>query len=203
MRVSTLSTICRLLIASTTPFIVGCAPSTLGVTIRYLPQYSAQPVPGAGSVQVAVQVDDARSNKADIGTAATVLRTWEITTTDNLAQAVRDAVQIELQDRGFKIGADSAQLMINLNGLEVERRTGWIYENRAHALWMMQVRVMRKNGTVIYTHEAAGEAGDPSIAADHSVGSAERVTNLALQDCIQRLFADPQFINALLNAGKP
>jgi uncharacterized lipoprotein YajG len=192
-----------LLFASAALLIAGCAPSTLGVTIRYLPQYNAQPVPGADSVQVAVQVDDARSNKADIGTAATALRTWEITTNDNLAQAVRNAVQIELQDRGFKIGADSAKLMINLNGLEVERRTGWIYENRAHALWMMQVRVMRKNGTVIYTHEAAGEGGDTSITADHSVGSAERVTNLALQDCIQRLFADPKFIDALLKAGKP
>ena len=93
--------------------------------------------------------------------------------------------------------------MIILNGLEVERRTGWIYANSAHAMWMMQVRVMRKNGTVIYTHEAAGEGSVTSIAADHSVGSAERVTNLALQDCIQRLFADPKFIDALLKAGKP
>ena len=184
-------------------FIVGCAPSTLNVTIRYLPQYNAQPVAGADSVQVEVQADDARSNKADIGTAATALRTWEITTNDNLAQAVKDAVQTELRDRGFKIGPDSAKLMIVLNGLEVERRTGWIFENSAHALWMMQVRVVRKSGTVLYTREAAGEGGDAHIAAALSVGSAERVTNLALQDCIQRLFADPKFIDTLLQAGKP
>lgn len=68
---------------------------------------------------------------------------------------------------------------------------------------MMQVEVMRKDGKVIYAHEAVGERGDTYIDADHSVGSAERVMNLAVEDCIQRLFADPKFIDALLKASKP
>ncbi|MGB8412434.1 MAG: YajG family lipoprotein [Candidatus Binatus sp.] len=201
MRVFTVSAICRLLTGAATILIVGCAP--LDVSMRYLPQTDVQPVPGAESVRVAVQVDDLRSNTADIGTLANPLRTREITTNDNVAQAVRDAVQIELRDRGFKIGADSAALVIHVNGLDVERRIGWVYKNNTHAMLMMQVEVMRKDGKVIYAHEAVGERGDTYIDADHSVGSAERVMNLAVEDCIQRLFADPKFIDALLKASKP
>jgi hypothetical protein len=203
VKVLPVSSICRLLCAVAAILVVGCAPSSLEVNLRYLPQTDVQPIRGAESVQLAVTVDDVRSNKADVGTAATPLRTWEITTTENLAETARGAVLIELQDRGFKIGDGSGKVAINLNGLDVERRRGWFWENRAHAFLTMQVRVMKKDGAVIYAHEAAGEDGDSDIADDRSVGAAERVMNLALRNCIQRLFADPKFIEALLKASKP
>ncbi len=120
------SAIFRSLSAAAAILVVGCAPSSLEVNVRYLPQTDVQPIRGAESVQLAVTVDDVRSNKADVGTAATPLRTWEITTNENLADAVKGAVLIELQDRGFKIGEGSGKVAINLNGVDVERRRGWL-----------------------------------------------------------------------------
>ena len=200
---ATTSTCYRLLIVAATLLLAGCTPTTLVVPIRYLPQTNVQPIPGAESASLAVQVKDLRSNQADIGTDALPLRTYEVTTNDNLAEAVRSAIQIELQDRGFKIGTGSAALLIQINGMDSERRIGWFYENSARTVFMMQVQVARKNGKIIYTHEAVGERGESYIEAHYSVGAAERVTNLAIQDCIQRLFTDPKFIDALLNANKP
>jgi uncharacterized lipoprotein YajG len=206
----------RMKVADTTPhfsrfltvaialLLAGCAIQTkLPVQIRYLPQGNVEPVPGADSVTLAVEVKDLRSDPADIGTIVSRSRTLEITTNDNLAEAVGSAIQAELQNRGFRVGQGSGAVLIWINGMDAERRIGWFYGNSGRTVFMMQVRVARKNGSVIYTQEAVGERGQSDIEDSDSVGTAERETNLAIQDCIQRLFADPKFIDALLNSDKP
>jgi len=82
--------------------------------------------------------------------------------------------------------------------MDVERR---IDNNSARAVFMMQVQVEKKDGNVIYTHEAEGEH-EESNTQGYSEQTEERLANLATQDCVQRLFGDPGFINALSEANE-
>jgi uncharacterized lipoprotein YajG len=205
MKVFSILRVARLSIAAAALLVTGCAPmqTQLVVQIRYLPQANVQPIPGADSVTLAVQVKDLRNDPADIGTIVTRSRTLEIVTNDNLAEAVRSAIQIELQNRGFKIGQDSGAVLVSITGVDAERRIGWFYGNSGRTVILMTVKVAQKGGRIVYSHYTAGERGLSDIDFSSSVGTAERETNLALQDCIQHLFADPKFIDALLKADKP
>ena len=180
--------------------IVGCAPAAVDVPITYVPQTNVQQVRGAESVRIDVQIRDARTNKAEIGAFADPIHTSEITTNDNLTDTVKDAVQTELQNRGFKVGAGGPAIVIDINGLDVRHHVSLFGDKTARAVMMMHVRVIRKNGDTLYSQEAAGERGESNVWYYESVGSPKHFVNLAIQDCIRHLFADPKFIDALLNA---
>jgi hypothetical protein len=130
-----------------------------------------------------VLVSDGRE-EADSGASAT---------NHELPTAVLAAVRVELENRGFRIGPAAPELFLNIVRLNVERRTD---SNSAHASFEMQVRLERRDGKVIYTHDADG-VYDESKVKDFSEKTAEHVADLAAQDCVQRLFADPQFTAAL------
>ena len=108
-----------------------------------------------------------------------------------LPRAVLEGVRAELEDRGFRIGPAAPELFLNIVRVDVARQN-----ESAHASFEMQVRLERRDGKVIYRHDADG-VYDESNGKDKSEKSAERVADLAMKDCVQRLFADPEFIRAL------
>jgi uncharacterized lipoprotein YajG len=184
-----------LLTAAATLLIVGCAPATLETPIKPPPQTRAPREPAAASPRFLVLVSDSR-NKADAEAHATAFQAFEIATNYALPRAVSGAIRIELQNRGFRIGPAAPELFFKIDRMDVERR---VDNNSARAVFTMQVQVEKEDGKVIYTHEAEGEHDESKIEG-YSEQTAERVSNLAIRDCVQRLFADPGFINALSEA---
>lgn len=187
----------RLLSASAALLIVGCAPATLQTPAKPTPETNEQPVPAVVSPRFLVLASDSRKD-ANTGALTTESHALEIGTNYDAPSSVVAAVRTELQTRGFRIGPAAPEIFLNITRVNVERQ---IDKNSVRAVFVMTVRIEKRHGNVIYTREVEGDH-DENNMQDYSTQTEKRLANMALQDCVKRLFDDPEFINALSEAHK-
>jgi len=191
-----------LLFMSCLQVITPAAPST--VLISYTPENLVQPVKGAGAVRITV--NDLRADQDKVGnTTGMVLKAGNgvITTAESVKAIVKTAMESELRNRGFTLSGGTASVKIDVSQFDVQ-----------HVVVMNQLFLLKSYNSQakVMIHVEVTGAGDKHLYSrlvfgqnDSDRNSDEQTLDLALQTALQDLFADPNFIAAILAAehGQP
>jgi uncharacterized lipoprotein YajG len=79
----------------------------LPISLAYTPEQTVVGVSGAQFVYVDVTVNDKRSAKETVGEFSSDVATRPIVTHDDLTKLVKSALESELRNRGFELGAET------------------------------------------------------------------------------------------------
>jgi uncharacterized lipoprotein YajG len=179
----------------------GCATNKIGIS--YTPQTNVTPVAGAERVSLKLEVVDGRLVQDRIGhfqESTNDVAFVPLTATNDPTAVLKQAVATELVNRGFKLSDKGTSLVVQLDtlyGIFTEKHQ-WPELKYATATAEISVRLRKPDGRLIFHTTATGEAEEKNLGS--SANSAVTV-NQALEACLAHLFADPKFINALLNAS--
>lgn len=190
---------CQLLAAAAILLIVVCGPPTVSAQMKTPPPAGEEQLPFSAP-RFILRSADLRHNTASVWIDS-VFGTVNITSED-LLEAAMSAVRIELSGHGFRVGPAAPTLSIDPKELNVQGPAANASKKSARAFFIMAVAIEKTDGNVIFRHEVKGEY-DENDMKDLSADAAERVANLAIQDCVQQLFADPEFDDALEKAHQP
>jgi uncharacterized lipoprotein YajG len=180
----------------------------LPVSLTYRPDSTVQSVTGAASTRVDVTVKDLRQDKSTLGDANTIAMSFPIITNDDLAQVLKSAVESELANRGFDLGAGGALAAIDLEGVAVDDHKTFNVDNinDVRAIVIIGAQVKPDNGKVLYSKVISGKIAFESSRNETFSSASERALDYALDEAVRNLMNDPEFIKALLatrNTVKP
>ncbi len=181
----------------------GCALTEEHITLGYNPVSGATDrVPGAEQVKVAVAVQDQRTAQNHVGhkTNGYGMEMAQIIADNDISSMIKGAIETELTNRGFQIGAGEAQVNVTLQKFENRFELGW-FSGTARASLIMGVVVSRANGTASFTKYVEGEGVNDGIQLANG-SNAKLALDAALQDAVKKLFQDPAFISSVVAAGK-
>ena len=179
----------------------ACGP--LNVHVSYIPKNDSQQVAGADKVTVDLWVRDLRADKSTIGIVFGANQKHSIVSSDNVADVVREAFDLELEARGFNLGSGSALVIVDLNHLETQHDVGSFdllgsSADHAQSLVVLNVKVKTPSGPTLYSHEFYDRYAQNNLFN----GASQLVTQRALSDAVWQVFEDPKFIDALLATRK-
>jgi uncharacterized lipoprotein YajG len=173
----------------------GCLMSPMSVPITYQPESNVTPVPGASSVHVHVVGEDQRANTNSVGQ----YDQQSVVTSNNVGDTARDAVQSELQARGFVIdnGPASAEVRVQVLRLNGHFISSLFYSSYTAEL-EMHVEVQRPGNVIAYSQNFDETATThPAVFGSVSKDFGDALSG-ALEQGVAKLFDDPAFINALV-----
>jgi uncharacterized lipoprotein YajG len=181
----------------------------LPISLTYIPEQTLVGVSGAQLVYVEVTVNDKRPAKETVGEFRSDLVTRPIVTHDDLTKLVKSALDSELRNRGFELGAGNAFVVVDLSRIEVKRtvKAGWgswsnistpFVEISTEAMAIMNVLVKRKTGEVLYSKQISGKASFTGTQNETLSSGCQRALNYALDRLVRNQMAEPAFMNALL-----
>ena len=181
----------------------GCALTTDRIQLQYAQQQGVSRIPGAGEVSVNVKVSDQRQDKTRVSSKkngfgmemAPIVPMVEVTDT------VRNAMEQELQARGFKLGSQAAQVQIaaDLTRFYNDYKTGF-FAGDAVADLNLYVAVKPKQGGPAYSRHIVAQGVEPNIQLA-SGENARLALNRALENGMKLLFDDREFVDALMAAA--
>lgn len=175
----------------------GCVVRLRQVAINYQPEPNIVPIAGASEVPVKLEVVDARVLRDRIG-QVDVLGPAAVVAVNDPVLVLKQAFEDELTHRGFKLSDSGNEIVVQLNSIYCNFYTP-PEPHGALASVAITVRIRKSNGPVIYYNLLTGEADDPKVLDKANAGP---TLDKALQNCLARLFADPSFLNALLNSSR-
>jgi uncharacterized lipoprotein YajG len=171
----------------------GCLLNPDTVPVTYQPAAATTPIPGASRVHVFVVGEDKRAD--DQQTVAS----------SKVGDTARDAVQAELQARGFVIdsGPKSTEVLVQVGRLNGHFFSSLFWSTYTADL-IMHVQVVRPDKAIVYSQNFdVTETFRPSAFGSISDDLGEALSG-ALKKGVTQLFDDPAFIAALLqNASQP
>ena len=176
--------------------IAGCAPlNPLSVPVTYQPASNITPVAGASSVHVHVVGQDLRTDKSSVGQ----YDQQPFVPGNNVIDTARDALQSELQARGFAIDSSPASLVVRV---QVQRMSGHFFSSLFFSSYtaelIMHVEVERPDKAIAYSQSFdETDTYHPSAFASLSDDFGAALSG-ALKQGVAKLFDDPAFINALV-----
>jgi len=174
------------------------APSA--VSISYTPENTVQPVRGAGAVTITV--NDLRADREKVGNTTGMIAksgNGAITTTESVEVIVRTAMESELRNRGFTLSSGAASVRIDVSQFDVQHTIRQpselllIQSDNSRAEVLVHVRVTGAGGKHLYSRLVFGQD-------DSDQDSDQQTLDLALQEALRDLFADPSFIGAIVAA---
>lgn len=173
----------------------GCLMSPMSVPITYQPESNVTPVPGASSVHVHIVAEDQRANTNSVGQ----YDQQSVVTSNNVGNTARDAVQSELQARGFVIASSPASTEVRV---QVLRLNGHFISSLFYSSYTaeldMHVEVQRPGKVIAYSQSFDETATThPAVFGSVSKDFGDALSG-ALEQGVAKLFDDPAFINALL-----
>src|SRR6266481_7341293 len=176
--------------------VTGCVLNPLSVPVTYEPASNIAPVPGASSVHVHVVGEDQRADKTNVGQ----YDQQPIVPGNNVIDTARDAVQSELQARGFVIDNGPASKIVRVR---VQRLSGHFFSTLFFSSYtaelIMHVEV-ESPGKMIGYSQSFDETNTyhPSMFASLSDDFGAALSG-ALKQGVAKLFDDPAFIAALIS----
>ena len=176
--------------------VTGCVLNPLSVPVTYQPASNIAPVPGASSVRVHVVGEDQRADKTNVGQ----YDQQPVVTSNNVIDTARDAVQSELQARGFVIDNGPASKIVRV---QVQRLSGHFFSTLFFSSYtaelIMHVEVERPDKAIAYS-QSFDETNTyhPSMFASLSDDFGAALSG-ALDQGVAKLFDDPAFIAALIS----
>jgi uncharacterized lipoprotein len=179
----------------------SCAVTQEHINVGYEPQTGVSRVLGAESTTVQVEVEDQRTTKNHVGHKSNPygMEMAEIIADNDIPQTIKSAVESELTDRGFALGANGAVIVVQLIKFEnVYKNEFWSFS--AVGKVTLRVTVKRSDGTDAYTNAIYGQGVNSGVQI--SGGQNVRIAlEAALKNAITTLFSDNDFLNALSVAG--
>jgi uncharacterized lipoprotein YajG len=175
------------------------------VPLVYKPQIDVMPVTGADAVSVRVEVADQRSGPAaEIGAVYVQwgIKTDIVLTTNNVAEFLKSVIEVELAQRGFKLGESNVVVTAELSDFSTWFTMESAWDGTASGHVSLDIHVKRADTSQVYEKQVSGtfSAGDISAIGKYQ----ERYgVDKALQDAMTQLFDDPAFIDSILKAAKP
>jgi hypothetical protein len=169
----------------------GCLTAPLSVPITYQPESNVTPVPGAASVHVYVVGEDQRANTLD--------DQQSVVTSNNVGDTARDAVQSELQARGFVIDTrpPSTEVRVQVLSLKGHFLSSLFYSSYTAEL-IMHVEVVRAGNMIAYTQSFdVTDTTHPAVFGSVSKDFGDALSG-ALKQGVTKLFDDPAFMHALI-----
>ncbi|HEY0838162.1 MAG TPA: YajG family lipoprotein [Azospirillum sp.] len=182
----------------------GCALTEDAVDLAYTPAVAAAPVPGAEAVSVKVTALDGRPNNRDrisVKKNGYGMEMAAIRAKQDVPTLVRQSIERELTDRGFKLGEGPAFVLVDVNRFYADFKTGfWSADSVAEAHLNVQVR--GTDGRMLYGKGIAGEGkiGEVMIMGGENARDAMQK---ALSDAVRRVVTDEFFLQALREAQRP
>jgi len=184
----------------------GCALTTEQIELNYTQQAGVAKVAGAENVSVNVQVADQRLDKSKVSSKKNGfgMEMAPITAAEDVAVAVRRAIEKELQARGFQLGSDAALVKVaaDITRFYNDHKMGF-FAGDAVADLNLSVTVKSKSGALLYAKQiiAQGKEANTQLATGNN---AKLALDRALENGMKMLFEDPAFLSALLAAsGSP
>lgn len=174
----------------------GCLNTKVG--IRYTPQTNALPVVGGARVPVSVDVKDVRLIKNSVGFVDIYIQdagdlTYTFSTTNDVVIAVKQAIEDELANRGFKPSESGVSILAGLNK--------FYYDDPLGTTLALSVQVKKPDGDIIYSKLVTGNGRHRHFFGNQYRIDVQKSLNEAPQNCVTQLFADPSFVDGLLIAN--
>lgn len=178
------------------PTAAGCALNPLSVPVTYQRESNVAPVAGASSVHVHVVGEDQRADKTNVGQ----YDQQPIVPGNNVIDTARDAVQSELQARGFVIDSAPTSPVVRV---QVLRLSGHFFSSLFFSSYtaelIMHVEVERPGKAITYSQSFdETDTYHPSVFANVSDDFGAALSG-ALEKGVAKLFDDPAFMAALID----
>src|SRR5262249_5054097 len=133
--------------------------------LSYDPQANVQKLPQATNVTVQVTILDQRLVNASVGRKMNGYgeEMAPIVSTNNVPDFIKQAIETELVDRGFKLGTNASVVVVGeLAKFYNEFKSGF-WSGQAVADLDLNVTVRDAAGAIIYSHLIVGEGIVPDI----------------------------------------
>ncbi len=179
----------------------GCAFTTARVPLRYTPHGKATLLAGAHNIIVTVSVKDLRKHKR-IGNKVNGygVSTAPIYSTTNIASLVQRAFEMELRDRGFRV-AHTSPVLVDVAVTKLHNRfSSGFFSGSAVAVFHMNVMVKNRYGKEVFSQKVSAVGKNSGIIMTSGSNAAIAVDR-AIENGVQGIFHNKQFITALLHAG--
>lgn len=179
----------------------GCALTQERVKLSYAPQIGAPKVEKADTAIVTVAVVDSRTTKDKVSAKENAfgMKMAPITSEENVSSLLKEAIEVELEHRGFQLGAGKALVLVELAKFENDFKQGF-FSGDAVAEFFMSVKVKEVTGQVLYTKFIEGKGLNSGIQLA-SGSNAKIALDAALKDAVAKLFQEPQFLESIVKAG--
>lgn len=185
-------------------FISGCAFTTETVDIAYRSTSSVTQYEGANEVVVNVSMKDSRGvegNKVSSKKNGYGMETAPILASEAPTATIKRAIEDELRKRGFKLGNDSSvNVSADLSRFWNDHKVGF-FAGDAVADFDMDVNIIDKNGTSVFSKSIVTQGIEKNIQL-MTGSNAKLALDKALENGINLLFDDQNFVNALVSTYK-
>jgi uncharacterized lipoprotein YajG len=177
----------------------GCYPPE-SVAIGYVPAANTMPLSGASSERVFVVGEDQRANKTTVGQFQAGYSQVAIVTSNDVADAARNAVQEELAARGFVIGAGATSSEVRVQVLRFRSYLiNSLFTANYSAELIMHVQVERPGKAIAYSQSFdVTETVHPSVFGHSMSDGFREALDAALKKGVTQLFDDSSFKDALV-----
>jgi uncharacterized lipoprotein len=180
----------------------ACALSEATISLQYRPMTGVAEVPGAKQAAVIVAVTDARADRRDRVSSKKNgygMEMAAIRSDRDVTLILKEAIEVELRARGFRVGEGKAQANVDLITFYNDFKTGF-FSGDAIADVNFNVKILDGNGTILFSKpiSSQGKAADIQFA---SGSNAKEALENGLQAAVANLMNDQAFIAAVLKAG--
>jgi uncharacterized lipoprotein len=184
-------------------WISGCALTTQTIDVPYQPVAgeAVQPVPGAENAVVAVHVVDSRTTYRDRVSSKKNgygMEMAAIIASNEIPLTLQQALDQELQSRGFKIGENGPILTLELVKFYNDFKNGF-FSGDANAEVAFNAKLTRPDNSLLFTKYYDASGTEPNIQL--TTGSNARAALIqAFRNAVHSAVTDPDLINAILTA---
>jgi uncharacterized lipoprotein len=179
----------------------GCAMTAEKIDVAYQPASVAVPVEGAGNVQVALLVNDVRTERDRVSSKTNGYgqKMGAISLNQDLTELVKGALAAELGARGYDLDSSGTQLVCDIVDFNNEFRSGF-WSGTAVGNVRFNVKIRSSAGNIIYSEMITGDGQEEGIQLASGRNAAPALER-ALQAAVEALMARSDFHAALANAG--
>ncbi|HXE42185.1 MAG TPA: YajG family lipoprotein [Candidatus Baltobacteraceae bacterium] len=180
----------------------GCALTEAKIPLAYQPQKSGH-LTGAENVKVTVDLIDQRDSKDAVGHKVNTygMEMAAIVATNDVAEVVKHAIEIELVNRGFNLTTnDAIHVEITLHKFKNEFKTGF-WAGDAVAEITINILIRNTDGHIAFAKLFSGQGKVPNIQLASGENARVALDN-ALENVMAQLFEDTSFTDTLVNLKK-
>lgn len=180
----------------------GCALTTERVNLAYTPQSYAAKVQSAETVNLTVQVSDARIIRDRVSAKKNGygMEMAAIVADGDVAASLAQAIQTELRARGFGVNGGPILVAVELSKFWNDFKIGF-WAGSADAELVMNVQVRKADGTILFSKLVTGNGNVPSLQIMNG-SNAKLALDAALNDAVSDLVNDRAFLDALIQASR-
>jgi uncharacterized lipoprotein YajG len=181
----------------------GCALTTDEVDLAYTSAAPSNVENSAEAIVVQVVGTEGRVTKADrisVKKNGYGMEMAPIVARQNIPDLVRSALEIELQRLGFRIGTSPVRTSVEVQRFYNDFKIGFFSGNAVGEV-ALGVQVLGRDNHILYSRSIVAESDVGGIMLANG-SNAKTAVEQALGIATARLVGDPNFIRALIQAGK-